>query len=235
MLHLYKTGADIHLATASSVLGIPLDKVTKDERKKAKAVNFGFVYGMGWRKFISTAFEKYDAIFTEQEARAVREAFFEQFAGLQPWHAKQRRLVNQYGRVQSPLGRIRHLPDIYSPDEGVRAEAERQAINSPVQSFASDMAVVAMVQINKKFRKQGIKGHCVGLVHDAINFEIRDDNLARALPIIKDTMEDVKVLKKRFGIHVDVPIVADLKVGQHWGGAREIEVDEVYNWGKKVA
>lgn len=230
MLHLYKTGADIHLATASSVLGIPMSQVTKDDRKKAKAVNFGFVYGMGWRKFIATAFEKYNAVFTEEEAKAVRAAFFEQFSGLQPWHAKQRRLVNQYGRVQSPLGRVRHLPDIYSPDEGVRAEAERQAINSPVQSFGSDMAVLSMVEINKKFRKHKIKGHCIGLVHDAINFEIRDDYVAQALPIIKDTMQDMSQIEKKFGVHVDIPIIADIKVGQHWGDAREIEEEEVYNW-----
>lgn len=230
MLHLYKTGADIHRATAADVLGIPPSQVSKDDRKKAKAVNFGFVYGMGWRKFIQTAFEKYGATFTEEEARAVRAAFFEHFSGLQPWHAKQRRLVNQYGRVQSPIGRVRHLPDIYSPDEGVRAEAERQAINSPVQSFGSDMAVLSMVEINKKFKKKGIEGHCLGLVHDAINFEVRDDHVARALPIIKDTMEDVRPLQKKFGIHVDVPIVADVKVGRYWGDARELEPEEVYNW-----
>lgn len=230
MLHLYKIGADIHLATASNVLGIPESQVTKDDRKKAKAVNFGFVYGMGWRKFIQTAFEKYQAVFTEDEAKAVRSAFFDQFDGLLPWHARQRRLVNKYGRVQSPIGRIRHLPDIYSPDANVRAEAERQAINSPVQGFASDMAVVSMVEINKQFRKQNIVGNCVGLVHDAINFEIRDDNIARALPIIKDTMEDVSIMYRKFGLHIDIPIIADLKVGQHWGDARELSVDEVYNW-----
>lgn len=230
MLHLYKTGADIHLATASSVLGIPESRVTKDERKKAKAVNFGFVYGMGWRKFISTAFEKYQAVFTEEEARAVREAFFDHFQGLQPWHAKQRRLVRQYGRVQSPIGRIRHLPDIYSPEEGVRAEAERQAINSPVQSFGSDMAVVSMVRINRKFRKRGIQGHCLGLVHDAINYEIRDDHVAEALPIIKDVMEDMSIIRKKFGVHMDVPIIADLKLGQHWGDTEELTEDQIYNW-----
>ena len=230
MLHLYKTGADIHLATAASVLGIPPSQVTKDDRKKAKAVNFGFVYGMGWRKFIQTAFEKYQSVFTEEEARAVRTAFFDQFSGLQPWHQRQRRLVNKYGRVQSPIGRIRHLPDIYSPDEGVRAEAERQAINSPVQSFGSDLAVMSMVQINRKFRKKGIEGHCIGLVHDAVNYEIRDDHLAKALPIIKDTMEDMSLIKKKFGVHVDIPILADLKVGRYWGDAREIEPEEVYNW-----
>jgi DNA polymerase-1 len=230
MLHLYKTGADIHRATAASVLGIPESKVTKDDRKKAKAVNFGFVYGMGWRKFIATAFEKYGAVFSEREARDVRQAFFEHFSGLQPWHARQHRLVREYGRVQSPIGRIRHLPDIYSPEEGVQAEAERQAINSPVQSFGSDLAVMAMVQINNEFKRRKIKGHCVGLVHDAVNYEIRDDHLAEALPIIKDTMEDVSHLRRRFGVHVDVPIVADLKVGQHWGDARELEPEEVYAW-----
>ena len=92
------------------------------------------------------------------------------------------------------------------------------------------MAVLAMVEINKKFKAAGIKGHCIGLVHDAINFEIRDDHVGYALPIIKDTMEDVRPLERKFGIHVDVPIIADLKVGQHWGDAREIEVEEVYNW-----
>lgn len=231
MLHLYKTGADIHTATAASVLGVPISQVTKDDRKKAKAVNFGFVYGMGWRKFIQTAFEKYQSVFTEEEARAVREAFFEQFSGLQPWHGKQRRLVNKYGRVQSPLGRVRHLPDIFSPDEGVRAEAERQAINSPVQSFGSDLAVLSMVHINREFRKRDLAAHCVGLVHDAINFEIRDDHVAEALPIIKDTMQDMSIVRRKFDIHVDVPIIADIKVGQYWGGAREISEDEVYNWG----
>jgi DNA polymerase-1 len=230
MLHLYKTGADIHKATASDVLGVPPSQVSKEDRKKAKAVNFGFVYGMGWRKFIQTAFEKYEMAFTEDEARAVRTAFFEHFGGLQPWHNRQRSLVNKYGRVQSPIGRVRHLPDIYSPDEAVRAEAERQAINSPVQSFGSDLAVLSMVHINRQFRERGIEGHCIGLVHDAINYEIRDDCIAEALPIIKDTMEDMSIVRKKFGVHVDVPIIADLKVGRYWGDAREIEPEEVYSW-----
>jgi DNA polymerase-1 len=230
MLHLYATGADIHRATAADVLGVPPSQISKDDRKKAKAVNFGFVYGMGWRKFIATAFEKYDAVFTEAQAKAVREAFFKQFDGLLPWHSRQRRLVREYGRVQSPLGRIRHLPDIFSPDEGVRAEAERQAINSPVQSFGSDLAVISMIEINKRFKAEKIKGHCIGLVHDAINFEIRDDYLSLALPIIKDTMEDVSIVRRKFGVHIDVPIISDLKVGQYWGDAREVEPEEVYNW-----
>lgn len=229
MMHLYQTGQDIHLATASNVLGVPMSAVTKDDRKKAKAVNFGFVYGMGWKKFILTAFEKYELHFTEAEAQQVRKLFFQQFSGLLPWHARQRRLVNEYGRVQSPLGRIRHLPDIYSGEQGVRGEAERQAINSPVQSFASDMTMLSMLLINEQFKDLGIKGNVIGTVHDALLFEVKNKHVGKALPIIKDTMENLP-LERKFGVVLDVPIVSDLKVGTHWGDARELEPEEVYNY-----
>jgi DNA polymerase-1 len=122
------------------------------------------------------------------------------------------------------------LPDIYSPDPGVRAEAERQAINSPVQGFASDLAVLSMVHINDRLRKRGYAANCLGLVHDAINFEVRNDQVADVLPIIKDTMEDMSIVRKKFGVVLDVPIIADLKVGQHWGDAEEITPDQVYEW-----
>lgn len=229
MMHLYQTGQDIHRATAANVLGVPANAVTKDDRKKAKAVNFGFVYGMGWRKFILTAFEKYELTFTPAEAQQIRKLFFEQFRGLFPWHARQRRLVNQYGRVQSPIGRIRHLPDIFSGDEGVRAEAERQAINSPVQSFASDMTMLSMLMINDRFKEHRLDAHVIGTVHDALLFEVRRAHTGHALPIIKDTMENLP-LQRKFGVVLDIPIVSDLKVGTHWGDARELEADEVYDY-----
>lgn len=230
MMHLYSIGADIHRATAADVLGIPLSEVSGDDRKKAKAVNFGFVYGMGWRKFIETAFLKYGATFTEAEAQAVRRAFFEHFNGLPRWHDRQRRLVRKYGRVQSAIGRVRHLPDIYSPDPGVQAEAERQAINSPIQALGSDMAVLSMVEINRIFRERGIRGHCLGLVHDAINYEIKDEDVPRAIPIIKSTMEDTDLMYRKFGTHLDIPIVADVKLGEHWGGSLEMSAEEAMNF-----
>lgn len=231
MKHIYATGGDIHLATAARVTGLPESQVTKEIRKVVgKPVNFGFLYGMGWRKFIETAFNSYGSVFTEEEAQAARQAYFDLFPKLLPWHARQRRLVKEYGRVQSPLGRIRHLPDIYSPDQGVRAEAERQSINSPVQGFGSDLAVLAMIEINRKFRELGIAGHCLGLVHDAINYEIRDDHLGVALPIIKDTMEDMDIVYRKFGTVVDIPIIADVSVGQHWGDKIELHPEQVYDF-----
>jgi DNA polymerase-1 len=228
MIALYQQGADIHLTTAMAVTGLPAHKITKEIRKKVgKPVNFGFLYGMGWKKFIETAFNNYGAVFTEQESKNYRTAYFDLFPDLLPWHARMRRLAHANGRVQSPLGRIRHLPDIYSPDKGVQAEAERQAINSPVQGFASDMALLSMTLINEEFRRQGIAGNCLGLVHDAVNFEVRNDHLARALPIIKNTMEDPTPLRKKFGTVLTIPIVADLKLGQHWGDAHEVEDSSV--------
>lgn len=238
MIQLYQEGADIHLATAMAVTGLPASQITKEIRKKVgKPVNFGFLYGMGWRKFIDTAFNNYGSTFSQEEAQAYRRAYFDSYPDLEAWHERQRRLVRNHGRVQSPLGRVRHLPDIYSPEKMVQAEAERQAINSPVQGFASDMALLSMTIINQKFRDADIQGHCLGLVHDAINFEIRNDDLHRALPIIKDTMEDPIPLRQKFGTVLTIPIVADLKLGQHWGDAHEVsdptviyDRDSLYGW-----
>lgn len=228
-LSLIRRGVDVHAAMAAKMTGKPESQITKDERKAAKPVNFGYLYGMWWTKFIKTAKEKYGIDFTEEEAQASRRSFFEMYPGFEYWHRRQRRLVNEYGRVQSPLGRIRRLPDVFSADRKVVQEAERQAINSPVQSMASDMCAISMILIDDEFKRLGIRGHVLALVHDAINFEIHNDDLAKALPIIKWTMENLP-LKKKFGCDIDIPIAADIKVGSHWGDAKELTDHQVYNF-----
>lgn len=229
MLHLYATGQDIHMTMAMRMTGKPAHLVTKEERKKAKAVNFGFLYGMGWRKFISTAWSNYQVRVTETEAQAFRQAFFDEFKLLMRWHSKQRQFAHKYGYVVSPIGRVRHLPDIVSSNREVRSEAERQSINSPVQSFASDMALLSLVLVNRKFRKLGLNATPIGAVHDAVNFEIPNAELPLALPIIKDTMENLP-LERMFGVDLNIPIIADLKVGTRWGGATEITPAQIYDW-----
>ena len=221
MKHLYNTGQDIHMTMAMRMTGKPEHLVTKDERKKAKAVNFGFLYGMGWLKFISTAWENYGVVVTEQEAKAFRKAFFDEFPLLVKWHNRQRMMAHKYGRVESPIGRIRHLPDINSSDRSVVQEAERQAINSPVQSFASDMAVMALVLIDKELKRRGLRARSVGTVHDAINFECPEEELEEVVPLIKYYMENVPI-DKWFGVVLDIPIIGDVKIGRRWGGADEI-------------
>lgn len=227
--HLYQTGQDVHMAMAMRMTNKPESQVTKEERKKAKAVNFGFLYGMGWRKFIETAWANYGVRVSEQESQAFRKSFFDQFPDLLKWHARQRRLVRKYKRVQSPMGRIRHLPDIDSPEKGVQAEAERQAINSPVQAMASDMTLLSMTLLQQEFRASGFDCHSIGTVHDAVNFECRTELLPVVLPMIKDTMETLP-LKRLFGVQLDLPVKADLKVGKYWGDAVELNEDQVYNF-----
>lgn len=228
MIHLYQTGQDIHMAMAMRMTGKPAAQVTKEERKKAKAVNFGFLYGMGSNKFIQTALQNYGVVTTLDEAEAFRQAFFDQFPKLREWHRKQRRLATKYGRVQSPIGRVRHLPDIKSEDEGVRAEAARQAINSPVQAFASDLALLSLVELVRRFKQRGLDTFSVGTVHDAINFQAPLDELPTVMPMIKHAMENVP-LDRLFGLRFDVPIIADLKVGTRWGSAFEVPEAVVFD------
>lgn len=87
-----------------------------------------------------------------------------------------------------------------------------------------------MVSINAKLRKHGYAANCLGLVHDAVNFEVRNDHVAEVLPVIKDTMEDMSIVERKFGVNVTIPIIADIKLGQHWGDAKEISAEEVYSW-----
>jgi len=211
----YLTGGDAHTKTASEVSGKAPGLLTKEERKKAKPVNFGFLYGMGSAKFTSYAFDNYGVKFSAAESEKVRNTFFETYPMLRPWHARQRRTVHRYGYVTSPIGRVRHLPNINSRDEGVRKDSERQAINSPVQSFASDLMLTAMVRLH--YMLKAGEARIVGTVHDAILFEIRLDKLKKWLPVIKQTMEDVDVIRRWFGYDIDLPIVAEVSYGKYWG------------------
>ena len=212
----YMKGEDVHMIRALRMTGkVDPKKVTKEERKRAKPVSFGYVYGMGAAKFVSYAFDNYGLKVTEDEAQRDRNQFFSDYPALRPWHDRQRKLARRYGRVVSPIGRVRHLPDITSDDEKVRQEAERQAINSPIQSFASDAMLIALIRLQRMLPPSEAK--IVATVHDAILFEVRDDKLDKWLPVIKEVMEDMDYIKRLFGTEVGVPIVADIEVGRHWG------------------
>lgn len=227
MIRLFQLGIDIHRATAIDVLR--RDPKDSEERKKAKAVNFGFVYGMGAPKFQHTAFMKYGLKLDIDECKQFRKAFFNKYEGLVEWHNKQRRLVHKYGRVVSPIGRVRHLPDIESKDESVRHEAERQAINSPVQSFASDMTTLSMILLDQEFHRLGYEVHILGTVHDSVLLEVRDEIVPEVLPLVKKTMENLPLARK-FGVYMDVPVKVDIKLGTHWGDARELSEEEIWHY-----
>jgi DNA polymerase-1 len=232
MLRIYATGGDIHKTTAAAVTHKKIEDVTGDDRKKAKAVNFGFLYGMGWKKFKIYSWEKYGIRVSDADAKAFRERFFELYHDLPEWHKKMRRLVRQLGYVVSPIGRKRRLPDIFSSDEGIQAAAEREAINSPVQGFGSDYVLAAAIEMYFKHilpKDPDFKTiRPVGSVHDAIYYEIRNDKIDYWAPIIKATFDDATRLKDWFNYEPPLPITGDIKLGNHWGNAKEWNIGEPY-------
>ncbi len=199
---------DIHTTTAIAVSG--KREVTKEERKKAKAINFGFLYGMGATKFREYARDKYEQDLTMEEAIRFRQRFFDLYAELPRWHMKQRDIVKIYGQVRTLTGRIRHLPGVFSPSEELRASAERQAINTPVQSFASDLTVASIIEIYRTVPRDQCR--IVGTVHDAILFEVRNEYIEEVTEQIKAIMEKPQTITEKFGIRLPVPIVSDLEV-----------------------
>ena len=240
MKRIYQTGGDIHTHTYEMITGekVSDDKyIKKEQRKKAKAVNFGFVYGMGWRKFKIYARDNYGVDLTDKEAEQWRERFFQAYHSLPKWHSKQRRIVQSMGQVRSPIGRLRRLPDIYSTDRSKKAEAERQSINSPVQGFGSDLTILGMSEImgNAQYYDPDYvldkdKFFVIGTVHDATLFEVRNDYLMEFCPRAKHILEHPKALEDVFHFDTDVPIVADVAVGKSWGAGIELHMEEGGDW-----
>lgn len=213
LMKVFSSGKDIHLMTAKTITGKTV--ISKAERKRAKAVNFGLIFGMGWRGLQEYAREKYDVIFTDEEARQVRRAYFTRYPKLLVWHQKQRDTVRQDYQVKSPIGRIRRLPNILSSDPEIRAEAERQAINSPVQSLSFDICLLSTVLLDPDMNPEEIR--LVGLIHDCLLFECRDDIINIWVDKIKSVMEHLP-LKEMFDFEPPVPIEVDVKVSKYWEG-----------------
>lgn len=224
LLRIFATGGDPHLATACEISGLTPGQVTASDstgktehRKKAKPVNFGFLYGMGEQKFIDYAFDNYGIEVSAEESHEYRTKYFRLYAALPAWHERQRRLARRYKRVVSPIGRVRNLPTIDSSEKSVRGDAERQAINSPVQSLASDTMLASLNMLYGLLPMN--RSRIVGTVHDAILFEVREDYVEELLPVVQDVMQNraLKWMSKQFGVEWSVPIEVEIKVGQHWG------------------
>lgn len=235
VVQLYASGQDVHLVMAQRLTGKPAHEITKEERKRAKWINFGFVYGMGWATFIDTVWRGYQVRVSEAEAKIARRTFFQTFPEFLAWHERQREFARQHGYVTSLLGRVRHLPNIRSSSKTIKAEAERQAINSPVQSLASDMTLLSTLLVTEELRASNVDGRLIGTVHDEALYEVADRDLPRALPIIHSTMENLP-LQRMFGVKLTVPIVANIKASRHWdtddegGELKELTEEEIYSY-----
>ena len=252
MLAIFQNGGDIHTYTAGLVTG-KLQKVakklgledksiaelsavaafneqleedvSKEERRRAKAINFGFLYGMGAAKFQEYALDNYDQELTIPECEAFRTEYFETYDGLSSWHEHQRRLVKKPPHeVWSPIDRIRRLPMIFSSDWDVAGKAERQAINSPVQGLAPDLVQLVVTKLVRLFGDSE-EARFLGEVHDSALFMVRTDMLAKWLPTIKWEMEHPNL--EAFGVEIPVPLKVDISIGKHWGETSEEDAEEI--------
>lgn len=211
MLRIYAEGGDIHTETAKVLTGGR--EPTKEERSKAKAVNFGFLYGMLAKKFVEYAYNSYGVTFTQSEAEAYRNGFFAKYSRLLPWHKEQEELCEMLGGVPNMFGRFRKLPKIYSSNRYERLEAVRRAINTPVQGTGSDILLSAAIEVNRELSPYGLK--VCGTIHDSIVGEFNIEDTDWIVPEIKRIMAHPKLMDV-FGVELDVALEADVGVGP-WG------------------
>lgn len=193
---------------------VEVNSAWKEIRKKAKAINFGYLYGMWWKKFKDYARDNYGLSITDEEAEESRETFFENYSDLPEWHKRQKRFAHKNGYVTTLSGRKRRLPAATASDNTPeRKAAERQAINSPVQSFANDLNLMAALQLRREFGRNIVK--ICGTVHDAVLFRVRNDWVERVYNRMMEIMRRPSLMNL-FDITMTVPIEADGKIGP-WG------------------
>lgn len=221
MIEAFQRGDDLHRLLAAKIAGKAPEDVTSLERKRAKAGNFGLLYGMSPGGFQSYAATAYDVSLTLAEAQAVHSAFFEMWDGMRQWHERARRRAYERGYVTSPIGRTQWLSDLYSKSSFKSSHAERNALNSPVQGFGSDlmqMAAASIMGTLPGYPLPKVEGaHVVATVHDEICIEVPEDRWQEILIECKRRMEDVNTFLRPLDCQMDVPIVAGPSAGTRWG------------------
>jgi DNA-directed DNA polymerase len=221
MIEAFQRGDDLHRLLAAKIAGKAPEDVTSLERKRAKAGNFGLLYGMSPGGFQSYAATAYDVSLTLAEAQAVHSAFFEMWDGMRQWHEKAKRRAYERGYVTSPIGRTQWLSDLYSKSSFKASHAERNALNSPVQGFGSDlmqMAAASIMGTLPGYPLPKVEGaHVVATVHDEICIEVPEDRWQEILVECKRRMEDVNTFLRPLDCQMDVPIVAGPSAGTRWG------------------
>lgn len=202
MCEAFLQGADIHAATASKVFGVPLDQVDKSMRSKAKAVNFGIIYGQG-------AFGLAQNLgIPRGEAKEIIDSYFKQFNRLKAYQQENIENARKTGYVETILGRRRYLADINSANAVVRGFAERNAINAPIQGSAADIIKVAMIRIQEDLRKMKLRSKMILQVHDELVFDVHKDELEVIKPIISERMTGA--------VQMRVPLEIDMNYGDNW-------------------
>ena len=209
MMKILASGEDLHANTAKAITG--KSEIDGEDRVIwGKHPNFGLLFSMKPPKYQEYVLENSGQEITLTDAMQVYRVFHETYPRLKAWHDRQIRVAKAQGYVSNPLGRVRHLPDIHTS-----SEAERQAINAPVQATASDLMLCSAIRLGALLDTR-IARLC-GSVHDSLLFEVRDSEVDATVPTIRKVMEDMSWVKRKFGTNITVPIVVEIKVGTHWG------------------
>jgi DNA polymerase-1 len=204
----FKDGKDVHAITASQVFNVPLEGLDKSLRQKAKAINFGIIYGMS-EYGLANRIEV-----TTEEAKRFINMYFKQYPGIKQYMDVTKEFCRKNGYVNTLFGRKCWIPDINSADQSKRGFAERTCINTPIQGTSADITKIAMNSIRRAFRENNIRTKMIIQVHDEIVFEAPEDEVEKVVPIIKSVMEGAanELLKKKFS----VPLTVDVSIGKRW-------------------
>jgi DNA polymerase-1 len=204
MCEAFKSGKDIHTATAAKIFKVDENAVTKEMRYKAKSVNFGIIYGQG-------AFGLAENLgIPRAEAKEIIDNYKKEFPNIQQYMDDTISLCKEKGYVETLMGRKRWLRDINSANFTVRGFAERNAINSPIQGTAADMIKLAMIKVDKELRAKNFKSKMLLQVHDELVFDVLKEELENIKPVILNCMQTAMVLPN------DVPTSAELGFGDNW-------------------
>jgi DNA polymerase-1 len=199
----FNNGLDIHSATASEIFHVPIRELTSEHRRKAKAINFGIIYGIsafGLGKQLDI---------NAKDAGKYIELYFEKYPGIKQYMEDTKKYAHEHGFVKNIFGRKCIVPLINNKSFAMRSFAERAAINAPLQGANADIIKIAMIRLTKILKEQGFKTGITLQVHDELVFESPKDEVERVIPIIKKTMQDV--------IALQVPLTVDIRTGNSWG------------------
>ncbi len=214
LIEIFNTGSDVHTEVASRVFGVPADKVTKTMRSHAKTINFGVMYGMGVNAL------RANMGVGREEAQEFLDGYFNTFSGLAEYLERVKRETVQKGYTETFFGRRRYFPEIHSKLPFMKAQAERMAINAPIQGTEADVIKLAMIQVREYLKKEKLDGKVSLLlqVHDELVYEVEESLVEKIAPEIKRIMECVIDPKKTEG----VVCVANASVGDNWAEMREV-------------
>lgn len=206
MMNAFKNGEDIHKEVASKVFDVPFDEVTKEQRSKAKAVNFGIVYGItsfGLSQQLDT---------TRKESQEYIDNYLKKYSGVKEYMDEQVKNAQNNGFVTTLFGRKRYIPELKSKNYMVREFGKRVAMNSPIQGTAADIMKIAMIRCFDELKKSGIDARIVLQVHDELLIEAAEKDKLRAIEILKDSMENA--------VNMDVKLKVDVQSANDWYDAK---------------